>query len=310
MGDRATRAGRDDRSVPRRGGARHDSAGWRSTLPTPAAAPTASPRSTPPGLIAAAFTHRDSRAGDPDLHTHVAVIEQGLHRRWAMAVAGRSGAVPEQGRRIRALQHPAGSAAHRAGRGAVRRPRRRRRRQAGGPRDRRSRPRRCCASWSSRRGDIEAELAVLARRFQDEHSRPPTVIERQELASKRRCPPGRRSTNRARRPSNAAAGSPTPARSSAEQSRVDELVRRVIGHAPVHRTPTVDVDVLAEQVIATVQASRATWQEHHVRAEAERACRRLAAVPDFLVDAVTDRALSPANSVLLTVAADDRRARR
>jgi conjugative relaxase-like TrwC/TraI family protein len=25
------------------------------------------------GLVAAAFTHRDSRAGDPDLHTHVAV---------------------------------------------------------------------------------------------------------------------------------------------------------------------------------------------------------------------------------------------
>ena len=25
------------------------------------------------GLIAAAFTHRDSRAGDPDPHTHVAV---------------------------------------------------------------------------------------------------------------------------------------------------------------------------------------------------------------------------------------------
>ncbi|HLM22611.1 MAG TPA: MobF family relaxase, partial [Propionibacteriaceae bacterium] len=25
------------------------------------------------GLVAVAFTHRDSRAGDPDLHTHVAV---------------------------------------------------------------------------------------------------------------------------------------------------------------------------------------------------------------------------------------------
>ena len=25
------------------------------------------------GLVAAAFTHRDTRAGDPDLHTHVAV---------------------------------------------------------------------------------------------------------------------------------------------------------------------------------------------------------------------------------------------
>src|SRR5438874_1701354 len=66
-------------------------------------------------------------------------------------------------------------------------------------------------------------------------------------------------------------------------------------------TAAVDVDVLAQQVIATMQASRASWQEHHVRAEAERACRRLAAVPDFLVDAVADRALSPANSVLITV---------
>ena len=28
------------------------------------------------GLIAAAFTHRDSRAGDPDLHTHVAVANK------------------------------------------------------------------------------------------------------------------------------------------------------------------------------------------------------------------------------------------
>jgi conjugative relaxase-like TrwC/TraI family protein len=30
------------------------------------------------GLVAAAFTHRDSRAGDPDLHTHIAVAS----RRW------------------------------------------------------------------------------------------------------------------------------------------------------------------------------------------------------------------------------------
>ena len=104
------------------------------------------------GLIAAAFTHRDSRAGDPDLHTHVAVSNKVCTRRRAMAVAGRSGPVPEQGRRLRALQHPAGSAAHRAGRGAVRRAWRRRRRQAGGPRDRRSRP------------GAAAALVVAARR--------------------------------------------------------------------------------------------------------------------------------------------------
>ena len=39
-------------------------------------APTGCARSTSPGLVAAAFTHRDSRAGDPDLHTHVAVANK------------------------------------------------------------------------------------------------------------------------------------------------------------------------------------------------------------------------------------------
>jgi AAA domain/TrwC relaxase len=154
--------------------------------------------------------------------------------------------------------------------------------------------------WSSRRGDIEAELAVLARRFQDEHGRPPTVIERQELAQQATL-----ATREAKH----------EPRSEAEQRRswiadarqilggaeqVDELVRRVIGHA-LAPARTLDVDLVAQQVIETMQASRATWQKHHVRAEAERACRRLAVVPDFLVEPVTERALSPANSVLLTV---------
>ena len=51
------------------------------------------------GLVAAAFTHRDSRAGDPDLHTHVAVANevQTLDGRWLSidgrgAVQGHSGA--------------------------------------------------------------------------------------------------------------------------------------------------------------------------------------------------------------------------
>jgi conjugative relaxase-like TrwC/TraI family protein len=42
------------------------------------------------GLVATAFTHRDSRAGDPDLHTHVAVANkvQGLDGRW-LSIDGR-----------------------------------------------------------------------------------------------------------------------------------------------------------------------------------------------------------------------------
>jgi TrwC relaxase len=42
------------------------------------------------GLVAAAFIHRDSRAGDPDLHTHVAVANkvQTLDGRW-LSIDGR-----------------------------------------------------------------------------------------------------------------------------------------------------------------------------------------------------------------------------
>jgi hypothetical protein len=42
------------------------------------------------GLVAAAFTHRDSRAGDPDLHTHVAVANkvQTFDERW-LSIDGR-----------------------------------------------------------------------------------------------------------------------------------------------------------------------------------------------------------------------------
>jgi hypothetical protein len=42
------------------------------------------------GLVAAAFTHRDSRAGDPDLHTHIAVANkvQAIDGRW-LSIDGR-----------------------------------------------------------------------------------------------------------------------------------------------------------------------------------------------------------------------------
>ena len=42
------------------------------------------------GLLAVAFTHRDSRAGDPDLHTHVAISNkvQTTGGRW-LALDGR-----------------------------------------------------------------------------------------------------------------------------------------------------------------------------------------------------------------------------
>ena len=57
------------------------------------------------GMVAAAFTHRDSRAGDPDLHTHVAVANKVQTTVGEVAVHRRAGAVQGQRRRLRDLQH-------------------------------------------------------------------------------------------------------------------------------------------------------------------------------------------------------------
>ena len=251
------------------------------------------------GLIAAAFTHRDSRAGDPDLHTHVAVSNKVCtpDGRW-LSLDGRAlyrnkvAASEHYNTRLEALLIERLGVRF-AERGDAGEGRREVREIAGVPPE-------LLRAWSSRRADIETELAALARRFQDEHGRPPTTIERAELAQQ--------ATLSTRDPKH-------EPRSEAEQRRtwqaeaaevlrgadqIDALVRRVTGHTTA--PAAVDVDQLAATVIETVQASRATWQEHHVRAEAERVCRCLAGVPHFLVDQVTERALSPACSVLLSVA--------
>lgn len=249
------------------------------------------------GLIAAAFTHRDSRAGDPDLHTHVAVSNKVCtpDGRW-LSLDGRAlyrnkvTASEHYNARLEALLIERVGVRF-AERGDAVDGKREIREVVGVPRA-------LLRTWSSRRADIEAELAVLARRFQDEHDRLPTNVERVELAQQATL-----STRNAKHEPRSEAEQRHAWRAEAAEvlggaDHVEALARQVTSHTRTTASASVDVDQLAETVIATVQASRATWQEHHVRAEAERACRRLAAVPDFLVDQVTERSL--ANSVLLT----------
>ncbi len=57
------------------------------------------------GLIAAAFTHRDSRAGDPDLHTHVAVANKVQTRGGEVALDLRHDPARARRRRLGGLQH-------------------------------------------------------------------------------------------------------------------------------------------------------------------------------------------------------------
>ena len=157
------------------------------------------------GLVATAFTHRDSRAGDPDLHTHVAVANKvqvrepdGSPGRW-LAIDGRvlyKAAVAASETYNTALEKhlgdtlglrfeprvdgPSFSAAARPGT------------QLGAPAgtDVRKRPIREVVGvdaalnvrWSARRASIEARRRELAAAFQATHGRPPSPVEALHLA--------------------------------------------------------------------------------------------------------------------------------
>ena len=132
-------------------------------------------------MVAAAFTHRDSRAGDPDLHTHVAVANkvQTLDGRW-LSIDGRilfKATVAASETYNTALENHL-----RAGLGV---------RFAERPNpDPRLRPVReivgvdpaLNARWSTRRAAIQTRRGELAADFQRVHGRPPTPVESLKLA--------------------------------------------------------------------------------------------------------------------------------
>jgi conjugative relaxase-like TrwC/TraI family protein len=127
------------------------------------------------GLVAAAFTHRDSRAGDPDLHTHVAVANkvQTLDGRW-LSIDGRvfsrrRGASETYNT---ALEHHLRDRlgvqfAERSDTAPGKRPVRE---IVGVDPVLNQR-------WSSRRVLIKDRQGELAARFQRDHGRPPTPVE-------------------------------------------------------------------------------------------------------------------------------------
>jgi len=273
------------------------------------------------GLIAAAFTHRDSRAGDPNLHTHVAVSNKvqavggEAAGRW-LALDGRPlhkltvAASERYNTRLEALLRDRlgvefTERASEQGKRAVR--------EIVGVDER------LLTTWSARRLMIDVRRGELAGQFQARHGRPPGPIEAVKLAQQatletRQAKHEPRSHAEQRRTWRADAlrvlGTPQALaamvdgalqglrdRSSARHDRQQAS----IGAAGTLDTPGW-VAGTAEQVLATVQTSRATWQQAHVRAEAERAVRT-ANLPVGRVDAAVERivaaALSPARSLPL-----------
>jgi DNA primase catalytic core len=226
------------------------------------------------GLVAAAFTHRDSRAGDPDLHTHVAVANkvQTLDGRW-LSIAGRTlfkATVAASETYNTALEHHLRDS---LGLRFAERP---------NP-DPRKRPVReivgvapaLTTRWSARRAAIESRQGVLAADFQRGHGRPPTPVEALQLAQQATL-----ETREAKH----------QPRSLAEQRRAwfaqavgvlggPEAVQLMVGQAlnPVPATAAeadaVWLDTAADRVLAAMVEHRSTWQVWHVRAEAQRVVR-------------------------------------
>jgi conjugative relaxase-like TrwC/TraI family protein len=144
------------------------------------------------GLVATAFTHRDSRAGDPDLHTHVAVANkvQTLDGRW-LSIDGRvlfKAKVAASETYNTALQHlREGLGVRFAERGGTD-PGKRPIREIVGVDPRLNQ------RWSTRRASINVSRGELAVQFQADHGRPPTPVEALHLAQQATLETGMPST--------------------------------------------------------------------------------------------------------------------
>ena len=249
------------------------------------------------GLVATAFTHRDSRAGDPDLHTHVAVANkvQTLDGRW-LSIDGRvlfkANVAASETYNTALEQHLRDTLgvrfAERPGTDPAKRPIR----EIVGVDPRLNQ------RWSTRRAHINARRGELAIQFQDDHGRPPTPVEALHLAQQAtletrdaKHEPRSLAEQRATWLNEAAAVLDGP-------EAVASMVRTALA-PPAEATRIVDarwVAQTADHILTVMEASRSTWQMWHVRAEAQRQVRttgvtaeRASALVDLLVDEVLDR---------------------
>jgi conjugative relaxase-like TrwC/TraI family protein len=133
------------------------------------------------GLVGAAFTHRDSRAGDPDLHTHVAVANkvQTLDGRW-LSIDGRvlfkAKVAASETYNTALEQHLRDALGVRFTARPGADPGKRPIREIIGVDPRLNQ------RWSTRRAHINIRRGELAIQFQHDHGRPPTPVEALQLA--------------------------------------------------------------------------------------------------------------------------------
>ena len=228
------------------------------------------------GLVAAAFTHRDSRAGDPDLHTHVAVANkvQTLDGRW-LSIDGRvlfkaNVAASETYNTAleRHLRETLGVRfAERPGTEPVKRPIR----ELVGVDPRLNQ------RWSTRRAHIETRRGELAIQFQDDHGRPPTPVEALHLALQATL----ETRDAKHKPRSLTEQRATWLKEAAAVLGGVQAVASMVQMAlapPAETAPIADTRWIAQtasHITAVMEQGRSTWQMWHVRAEAQRHVRTI-----------------------------------
>ncbi|WP_402377947.1 MobF family relaxase [Isoptericola rhizosphaerae] len=230
------------------------------------------------GLVATAFDHLDSRTGDPNLHTHVAVSNkvQGVDGKWrsldgrvlhALGVAAseryNTNIEAELRRRLGVTFH---GESRRSGRQAVR--------EISGI-DKSVRD-----AFSSRRALIEEKYEHLLREYRQKHGREAPRAQQYRMAQQ------------ATLDTRGEKGTVVPLRERVVQWRdaairvlgsgraVDEMVRSALSVSSEEVSPT-PVGDLVEQAMANIAEKRSTWGRFHVEAEASRLAREHAHLHDL-----------------------------
>ncbi|MGZ4506698.1 MAG: MobF family relaxase [Blastococcus sp.] len=250
------------------------------------------------GLLAVAFTHRDSRAADPDLHTHVAISNkvQTLDGRWR-ALDGRAlhaAAVAASERYNTRLEAQLVDRLGVSFRDRTMRPGARPVRELAGI------PEQLLKAWSSRRTRIVDRSAELTARFRDSYGRDPTVAEGLALAQQATL-----ATRPAKHGPRSLAEQRDTWRAQAEQLLGPGVGERLVERVLSRRRPA-PVDPVrwavgaAVAAVRSVSAERAVFGSHHVRAELERLART-DRLPLHVLDAAVEQALTHALSKQVAV---------
>ncbi|WP_051030237.1 MobF family relaxase [Nocardia takedensis] len=254
------------------------------------------------GIVAACFFHRDSRAGDPDPHTHVLIANRvrtadGRWRTLDGAALYRVVVTVSEIYNTRLEHHLEETVGVEFGQRPGTDPSKRPIREILGV------PVRLIEAWSRRETEIRSRVGELAADFQNTHGREPTAIELRHLAQQ--------ATLQTRPAKHDLRSFAEQRRSWREQAiallggrdAVAAMVSAALNPIRARRVRVTPewVAETADRVLEVVAEHRSTWRAANIRAEVERQIRGQIHARDWdtATEAVLGAALDPSRSIAM-----------